>query len=173
MPRIKPKMLTTTISCLDDADKALARIGELRRLVVRADLNLSAGVDALKAKHQAETEPRTREIDDLTTALSVYAESNRETLFAAQKTLRRPFGSFGFRQSTRLAMERGYKREQLVGLLEEAGMDEYIRIKKSVDIGALRGCTPEMLTLIHARIASKDEFFVDIPVPVQVDDITA
>lgn len=170
MPRIKPKTRTTTISCVEDADKALARIAELRRLVARADLALSAGVDALKAKHQEETKPKEREIDDLTDALSIYAEINKSALFTTQKTIRRPFGCFGFRQSTRLVMERGYKRTQLVGLLEEAGMEEYVRLKKTPDIEALRGCTPEMLTLVHARLASKDDFFVDIPEPIQSDD---
>lgn len=72
---------------------------------------------------------------------------------------------FGFRQSTKLVMDKGYKRAQLVGLLEDAHLDEYIRIKKAADVDALRGCTPDMLALVHARLDSKDDFFIDIPSP--------
>ena len=153
MARIKPDLSTVpNIKTAEDAENALKIIGEFQR-----------AIDAAENALKSDTAQAAADLKMWSDALGRYATENRGLLFKAAKTIKTLFGAFGFRQSTALKMDKGYTKDQLVGLLQDAGMDEYVRVKYEPDVEKLRTCTPEQLALVHAKVESRDTFFVEIP----------
>lgn len=164
MARIKPDLpAIPTIKTLEDADHALKRIAEAQRSIDGAKIDLDRQIEELKSAFQHATAEAAADVKLYSDALGRYAQDNRAQLFKDGKTVKRLFGSFGYRASTSLKMDKGFARAQLVGLLKEQGLAEYIRVKEEADVEKLRTCPPELLALVHARVASLDTFFVEIP----------
>ena len=164
MTRIKPDLSRVpSIKTAEDAENALRQIGEYQRAIDAAENTLKNDIDALKSAFKHDTAQAAADLKMWSDALGRYATENRGLLFKSAKTIKTIFGAFGFRQSTALKMDKGYTKDQLVGLLQDAGMDEYIRVKYEPDVEKLRTCTPKPLALVHAKVESRDTFFVEIP----------
>lgn len=154
---------TITIRNMDDVDKALRQLSECTRRIEQAEAQLKGDVDALKARADEEAGDDRALAKAITDALEVYATANRAQLFAAGKQVKRLMGTFGFKESpARLVMDAGYTTDDLVELLKDECMDEYVRVTESANIPMLKNCSTEQLALVHASFAKSETFFVKL-----------
>ena len=59
-------------------------------------------------------------------------------------------------------MDEGFSPDDLVDLLRENDMEEYIRMSESANVAMLKNCTAEQLAIVHASFESGEAFFVKL-----------
>lgn len=151
------------INSMDDVDKALRLLSECTRRIEKAEAKLAGDVDALKAKADEALQADRAQVQGITAALEAYASENRAQLFAAGRSVKRLMGSFGFKSTpAKLVMDAGYSADDLVELLRENDMEEYIRMSESANVAMLKNCTAEQLAIVHASFESGEAFFVKL-----------
>lgn len=157
----KPEKLR--IASMDDVDKALRALSECTRRIEKAEAKLAGDVDALKARTDEALQTDRAKVQGITAALEAYASENRAQLFAAGKSVKRLMGSFGFKSTpAKLVMDEGFSPDDLVDLLKDNDMEEYIRVTESANVAMLKNCTAEQLALVHASMESGEAFFVKL-----------
>ena len=148
---------------MDDVDKALRQLSECSRRIEQVEAQLKSDVDTMKAVADEELRDDRAQVKAITDALEAYATANRAELFAAGKQVKRLMGSFGFKATpAKLAMDEGYSRDNLVNLLRDADMEEYIRVTEEANINMLKSCTSEQLAIVHASFVTGETFFVKL-----------
>lgn len=148
---------------MDDVDKALRQLSEHTRRIEQAEARLKGDVDALKSRVDEDLREDRAQVGIITDALESYATANRAELFAAGKQVKRLMGSFGFKATpAKLVMTEGYSRDDLVELLKDANMEEYISVTESANIAMLKSCTSEELAIVHASFVGGESFFVKL-----------
>lgn len=151
------------ITCMDDVDKALRLLSDCTRRIEQAEAHLKGDVDALKATVDIAVQDDRAQVQAITDALEAYATAHRSELFAAGKSVKRLMGSFGFKAlPPKLVMTDGYATDDLVELLKDEAMDDYIRTTESANVAMLKTCTPEQLAMVHAKIETGEAFFVKL-----------
>lgn len=157
----KPEKLR--IASMDDVDKALRALSECTRRIEKAEAKLAGDVDALKARTDEALQTDRAKVQGITAALEAYASENRAQLFAAGKSVKRLMGSFGFKSTpAKLVMDEGFSPDDLVDLLKDNDMEEYIRVTESANVAMLKNCTAEQLAIVHASFESGEAFFVKL-----------
>jgi len=148
---------------MDDVDKALRQLSECSRRIEQAEAQLKGKVDTIKAKADIAVADDRAQIQAVTDALEAYATAHRDELFAAGKSVKRMMGSFGFKATpAKLVMADGYSTDDLVDLLKDADMQEFIRISESANVAMLKTCTTEQLDIVHASFVTGESFFVKL-----------
>ena len=160
--RVKPLQTVPVLKSLDDANDTIAQIAALQRHVALINLGLNEDIDALKKKAAADCEPLNADIDVLETSLARYAEYNKEELFAKKKSHDLPFGTFGFRQSTRLVTLGKTTFKRVLEMLQDRDLAQYIRTKAEPDKEKLKGAGPELLKTLGCKLSVTDEFFYEV-----------
>jgi phage host-nuclease inhibitor protein Gam len=101
MSRQKPKNIFL-VRDLEEADRSLAEIGEIKRKIGAVELELNERIAQLKAEAAAECAPLAAKMEALETGVLVFAELNRAELFAEKKTIALAMGKIGYRKSTKV-----------------------------------------------------------------------
>lgn len=156
-------MKKINITNMDDVDKALRILSDCSRRIEQAEAVLKKDVDQLKARTDIAAKDDRAQVQAVTEALEEYARQHRDELFAAGKSVKRMMGSFGFKATpAKLCMADGYTTDDLVDLLKEADMEEFIRVTESPNVAMLKACTSEQLAIVHASFVSGESFFVKL-----------
>lgn len=91
------------------------------------------------------------------------AEADAEVLarrnpqwFEKQKSLKTPYGTVGFRSTTRIEVPR---EDLTLALLENEGLDgEFCRVRKELNLEALEGCDDDFLRHFKMRRVTSESF---------------
>ena len=124
---------------MDQANAALAEIGEARRKLTVIQAAMEEAVTDVTAKAEAEAQPLHRQIEALTRGLQVFAEANRDLLTdqGKRKTAVLGAGELGWR--TRPPSVRVGNLKSAIGwLISEGGeLLRFIRTKHELDKEAM------------------------------------
>ena len=168
MARTKPNP-AFVVADLDAADRALARLAELRRGVDAENLRLNATVDKLKAHVAEVTAAPLAEAAAIEAALATFAETKKDTLFGKLRSQTLTFGVIGFRRSTEVKPRPkntwGGVLERIKSLVTGADADPFraaIRVKEDVNRDVLKDWPEERLETVGARIVTKDTFYYEL-----------
>ena len=160
--KVKPVLIIPSIVCSEEADAALARIAARKREMSLLELGLKEDVDRLKKECATQCEPIKQDIMEQEQALIRYAESRKAELFTKKKSVDGMFGTYGFRASSILKTIKKVTWDNVLGLLDERGMQDCIRIKREVDKEALRQLQPEVLADLGCKIIQEDVFYYEL-----------
>lgn len=170
MARTKPNP-AHVIADLDAADKALARLAEIKRDFDAEMSNLNASIDRMKALSKERLAAKLAEGKAIEAALATYAETRKEELFGKARSRALTFGVIGFRRSSEVK-PLSKPRTTWAAILDkikslatsEAGdpFTAAIRVKEDVDRDALKAWPEERLAEVGARIVKKDGFFYEL-----------
>lgn len=146
---------------LDQANVTLGEIARLKRRLNEIENGMNEEIDAVKARAEREAEPLLKRLKALENGLLAFAEFNRDELFQKRKSVELTYGMIGYRKSTQVKTMPKVKWADVIEKLEELGLTEAIRIKKSPDKDVMRGWSDERLALVGARKVSQDTFWYE------------
>jgi len=157
------------VADLDAADRALARLAEIKRVVDGENLRLNEAVDRLKAHVTEVTAAPLAESAAIEAALASFVETRKSELFGKMRSVSLAFGVIGFRRSREVKPK---PKITFAGILERVkalGTGEKddpfasaIRVKEELNRDVLREWPEERLETVGARIAEKDTFFYEL-----------
>lgn len=159
MARSKPK--TEVVADAKQAEAAMVELAALRRDMGRVRLDAEEAIEEVKQNARKKVEPiltRTRELEN---ALCTYATLNKVELFSKRKSIDTPFGTYGFRKSTKLQTMPKIKLADVLERLRELDIMAAVKVKRSVDKDALKDWTDARLESVGMRRVITDEFYVD------------
>ncbi|MDL2313356.1 host-nuclease inhibitor Gam family protein [Desulfovibrio sp. OttesenSCG-928-C14] len=160
--RVKPALPVTVLNSLEDADSTMAKIGALRRNIDLIETGMNDDIAAIKLRAAEQAEPYRQEIAMLEESLGRYAVYHKSNLFISRKSLDLTFGSFGFRQSSKLKVLPKYTLERVLQELRDRGLNEHIRVKEEINKESLKGLPPERLKELGCKLEQKDDFFYEL-----------
>jgi hypothetical protein len=156
------------IGDLDAADKALARLAEIRRAVEAEEAKLNETIDKMKAPAKERLAAKLPN-GAIEAALGTFAEAKKGDLFARLRSQALNFGTIGFRRSSEVKPAPkntwGGILERLKALVTGEPGDPFtaaIRVKEDVNRDVLKEWPEERLSTVGARIVAKDVFFYDL-----------
>jgi phage host-nuclease inhibitor protein Gam len=146
------------IKNLDEANQALAEIGGLQFKLKVIDGKASEKIGKIKEQAAKDGEESRNRIQELDSALALYAEYNKTDLFKEKKTVTLSYGNIGFRLSTKVSISTKTTLELLKKLFGSKG----IRIKEEVDKEELKTWDDSQLAQVDAAKVEKDTFFYEV-----------
>lgn len=161
MARMKPGDMCW-IRDLQHANQAMGEMAEISRGLARIEGEMNSGIDALKARADAEAEPLRKRLKMMEDGLSVYAQHNKDELFAERKTLDLVFGVMGFRKSTELNVQPKTTWAMVLGKLKDLAFKDAIRIREEPNKDVMREWPDERLALVGARRVERDVFWYEL-----------
>ena len=128
------------LGSIEDVDNALKEIGTLELAVKAIDAAAEKKVQKIKEDAKAKGEESRMKIQELAAKIEAFADLHSKELFRDGKTKVLPFGSFGYRQSTKTSTKRD-TLEKLKNLctylhaqrLESKNQDERDALEKRLD----------------------------------------
>lgn len=141
------------INTIEEAENALAEIGELLNKIENIDAKGDAKIGQIKAKMAADGKPHRDRIKEIQDGLSMFSKLNKQELFRDKKTVETAFGSFGFRKSTSIRT-----KKTTLELLAKLFSGKGIRTKEQIDKEALAEWSDEDLAAVDAAKVSKETF---------------
>ena len=145
------------IKNLDEANTALAEIGSLQLKLEAIDGKASEKIGKIKEQAAKDGEESRNRIQELDSALALYAEYNKQELFKEKKTIGLSYGNIGFRLSTKVSI-----KKTTLELLEKLNFWKAIRVKKEVDKEELKTWDNEQLAQVDAAKIEQDTFFYEV-----------
>lgn len=145
------------IKDLDDANKALSQIAEYQIRLESIDGNAAQEIGKLKERAAKEGEPFRQKIADLENALALYAEYNKQELFADKKTISLSWGDMGFRESTKVSV-----KKTTLELLKKLFAGRAVRVQEAVDKNELAKFQDEELAQVDAAKVTQDAFWYEV-----------
>lgn len=159
--RIKPKA-TVAIQNLDDADRALAEIGDLQRRIEEIETNMNDAIDRHKDEAANLAAPLRERHKVLSEGLAVFGELQKNNIFAVKRSINLVFGVLGFRKSAEIKAAAGKKLADVLEALKTHRFLEAIKVTEKVNKDAMRGWTDDRLGLVHAVREEKDTFWFEV-----------
>lgn len=161
--RAKPQQLIAPIGSLEDADKALAEIAEIDRIIEAANNRMNEDIDSLKKETQAIIAPHVERKEALGAGLYNFAELHKIDLFAKKKSRELDFGTIGYRKTSALELMKKISTSWKVVLerIKENKLLEAVRIKEEVDKETMSKWPSERLELVGVKREEKDEFYYE------------
>ena len=157
-----PKKSTIKIDSLDDADRALQRIGELRREIAAAERIANAKIDALRAKLVDDTEIFRETLAQNETALEAWGEANKN-LFVEPRSMELNWGRVGFRLSGwKIVVLGKLKLDTIVEKIRAAKLPQLIRVKEEIEKEAALNYDNEDLARCGLKKKQTDDFFFEV-----------
>jgi len=157
------------VADLDAADKALARLAAIRRIVDAENLRLNETVDKLKAHVTEVTAAPLAEAAAIEAALATFAATRKDDLFAKARSQELNFGTLGFRRSAEVKPQPkhtwGSILERIKALVTGQDGDPFkaaVRLKEEVNRDVLKEWPEERLLTVGARIVEKDTFYYEL-----------
>jgi len=106
MPRKKIEEPVINLKSWDDVNIALADIGERERTIETLLVELQARIDEMKLQADSEVKPHRAAIAELELQIKGFADMHRDEM-QGRKTKVLPFGSTGYRKSTKIKLPGG------------------------------------------------------------------
>lgn len=153
-------MSEVTINNLDDADKAMKKIGEHQRAIEAANKTLTQTVEAAQAAAKEQSEPHSKGIEELTAAVEAFVKEHRADVLGKAKSKELNHGKFGFRSSTSIVPRLASGWEGVLKKLKQAGEEAYIRTKEEVNKAAFKGLDKDRLKQLGVKPETKETFFL-------------
>ncbi|NDY57430.1 hypothetical protein G3N56_11835 [Desulfovibrio sulfodismutans] len=157
------------IGDLDAADKALARLAEIRRAVEAEEGKLNETIDKMKALAKERLAAKLADKKAIEAALVTFAGSKKDELFEKARSRQLNFGTIGFRRSTEIKAK---GKGTLAGILERVKTlitgepdDPFagaVRVKEELNRDEMVKWPDERLELVGARRAKKDLFYYEL-----------
>ncbi len=145
---------TAQIKSLDDANVALAEIGRLTLQIEAIDGKATEKIGKIKEDAAIKGKEARERIQEIESALSLYADYNKAELFKDRKTIPLSYGEIGFRLSTKVSIKR-----TSLELIKKLFPGKGIRIKEEVDKEQLNDWSDEELAQVDAAKVAQDTFF--------------
>ncbi len=118
-----------------------------------------AGCAEPAAKEQAakDGEDARERIQELDSALALFAEYNKPELFRDKKTLALSYGNIGFRLSTKVSI-----KKTSLELLKKLFPNKGVRVKEEIDKEELKTWEDSDLAQVDAAKVEQDTFFYEV-----------
>ena len=155
--RVKPEINMIKMENLDDVDKAMRRIRDMRAMMTKMDLEAQKGIDAIKNSVAKKAKPIVDKVEALENGVLAYAEYDKDILFAKKKTVELNFGFIGFRKSSKISV-----KQTTVEKLESKGFKDAVIVKKSPNKEMLAQWTDDRLKLVDAKRITEDSFWYEV-----------
>ena len=156
MARIKPEGIKT-LETLKEADDVLFQIAQLRTKLKLIDADAEKEINKIREKAAAKAEGIKQMIEKLGASLQLFAETNRDELFAKKKSVELTFGFLGYRMSTRISV-----KKSTVAKLKELGMLDCIIVKETPNKEALEKQPDAILKQVDAKRIKDDKFWYEV-----------
>ncbi len=168
MARKKPNP-AFVVADLDAADKALARLAEIKRDFDAEMGKLNAAVDRMKALSKERLAAKIAEGAAIEAALATFAETRKEELFGKARSRELSFGIIGWRRSTEIKAKTkstlGRVLERVKELMTGEKDDPFaaaVRVKEELNRDVMRDWPDERLEAVEARRVKKDVFYYEL-----------
>ncbi|HGJ66891.1 TPA: hypothetical protein ENS27_16145 [bacterium] len=168
MAKKKSQALSIPAS-LDEADRYIASIAELQRKINLVQLQLNTQLAELTKKAKEECKPLEQKINTLVKGLYIFADTHREKITDgfSRQTVEVSSGVFGWRQ--RPETTEVEDEDQAIKELEELGLKECIRVKKTVNKEAIEALPKDVVEkLKFITVKEGDEVFSVKPKEVKI-----
>lgn len=162
--RVKaPALAVIAPATAEQADQMIRRIGELARDKLIIQASLDEKIATIKTSAEAEAEPISKEIGNLSLAVQAWAEANREELTRGGrvKTHKMPSGEVAWRH--RPASVRITSPDVVTNLLISMGLEKFLRRKVEIDRDALKASPAEARKVPGISVGSAGEEFIVTP----------
>lgn len=154
--RIK-KSLTAIPASILEAATYLLSIGETQKEINRIKRDAANKVRAINAEAEAKVLLLKKDRDVSFFALYAFAASKRDELTKKSRSVATASGRFGWRWTPpAVALAEGVSEEEVITLLESAGMGDYVRTMKEIDREALLRNRPDVPGIEYVQ---REEFF--------------
>ena len=144
------------IKNLDEANLALAEIGGLHLKLEAIDGKANERIGEIKEKAAKAGEDARNRIQELDSALVLFAEYNKAELFKDKKTVPLSYGNIGFRLSTKVTVKK--TTLELLRKLFPKGL----RIKEEINKDELKTWDDSQLAQVDAAKTEQDTFFYEV-----------
>lgn len=147
----------------DEADQALARIGDLQRAAEATEAEMQEKISTIKKSAAETVSPIKREIEELGRQLAAFADTHRDEM-GKKKSRELNHGRMGFRKSTKLILPRGESKiARLIQTLRERGMTDCILTPPAkIDKDALKKYPPNDVVDVGASLEVTDDFWYEV-----------
>ena len=147
----------------EEADKALARIGDLQRAAEAAEAEMQEGINTWKKAAAEKVSPMKREIEELGRQLATFADAHRDEM-GKKKSRELNHGKLGFRKSTKLILPRGESKiARMILALRDRGMTDCILVPPPrIDKDALKKYPPNDVVDVGASLEVTDDFWYEV-----------
>ena len=125
--------VVAALTSWEDVDDRLKEIASLQAEVEAEEAELTERIARLKDEYIGRVKRKKEEIERKTLEIRAFAEAHRGDFDGKSKKLNH--GVVGWRKSTKLIIRRV---ADTLARLKDLGLEEYIRIKESVDKAALK-----------------------------------
>ena len=147
---------------LYSAKNALAEIRALEREIEKIKIEKQGEIDRIKTASTSATKLIEEKIKPIEAGLKAFAEHNREDIFKKKKSIRTPFGVFGFRKtppSIKPLPKHTFK--MILEKIKKLKFTKGIRKKEEVNKEELLTWSDEKLELVGAKRHSVEEFYYE------------
>ncbi len=150
-----------------EAERFIARIGELQRDLLLGQTALAEAIAKLKEDAAAAAAALQAEADQLVRGLQLWAEANRHALTdgGKRKTVALAGGTIAWRLAPPAVTIKG--AEKVLQHLLDHGMEEFLRRKIEIDKAAMLGMPDRAAEIPGVTIGSRGEEFVVEPAGAQ------
>ena len=144
------------IKDLAEANSALSEIGKLHLKLEAIDGKASERIGEIKEKAAKDGEEARNRIQELDSALALFAEYNKAELFKDKKTVPLSYGNIGFRLSTKVSV-----KKTTLELLKKL-FPNGLRIKEEINKDELKTWDDSQLKQVDAAKVEEDTFFYEV-----------
>lgn len=155
--RVKPEINMIKMNNLDEVDKAMHRIQDLKAGMTRMDLDAQKKIDDIRNVVGKKAKPIVEKMEALENGILAYAEYDKDKLFSKVKTIELIFGSIGFRKSTKIGI-----KKTTVEKLEKHGFKNAVIVKKTPNKEVLSQWSDDKLKLVDAIRTVEDNFWYEV-----------
>jgi phage host-nuclease inhibitor protein Gam len=146
-----------TIKTLEEADRILKEMCEIEARIEAIDNLANEAIAKIKDETAKKGKPLRDRYKSCVKAMEAYARYFRGDLFKDKKSRDLAFGTFGFRK----APDAVSCSKETADLLQQLGLNEYIRTKIEPDKEAMLSLDEETLAQVGAARKQKEDFFVE------------
>jgi phage host-nuclease inhibitor protein Gam len=146
-----------------DAIAAIARIGELNRMLARREADLNDTIADLKESAEIDAAPIKAQVVALIQGVEVWAAANRDALTDGGKVKTADLGTGKISWRLRPPSVSVRKLEEVIANLKRLGLQRFVRIKEEVNKEAMLAEPDVARTVAGVTIGSAGEDFIVEP----------
>lgn len=142
----------------EEADLVMKELTELELQQEIYESEMNQKISDIKLEYSDQAEPDQKRMKELAKDLKKFVKNHRADIKGKSRQLN--FGKVGFRKSTRITIPKKVKKK-LVSLLERRGMDNCIKIKKTVNRDVLKTQPEHIIQSLGCILKEVDAFFYE------------
>lgn len=121
---------------IDEVQSVIALVGEYEREIARLTTQMNDEIGVITENYASQINPLKLAIEEMATKAQIWCEANRATLLKdGGKTAKLITGEVSWRQCQPSVRVRG--TDEVIERLERAGLERFVRVKKSVNKEAI------------------------------------